>query len=226
MDNNQYSVKQELKSDIWLIVIIIATLISAFVIYGRLPDSIPTHWGINGQVDGWGSKGTVFLMPILNIMIYALMLVVPLIDPRHENYSKFKGAYRVIRAVTVIVFTVIYVATMLPAMGYKINVSFVITFILSLMFLILGSYMGKIKHNYFVGIRTPWTLADESVWAKTHQLGGRLFIAAGIISIIGSFIGGTWSFVLMMGSIAAASIIAVVYSYIIYSRSHKSENPG
>ncbi|MBZ4665437.1 SdpI family protein [Mahella sp.] len=220
MDEGRYDIHQELKSDIWLIIIIAVALLSAIAVYGRLPDKIPMHWNINGEIDSYGGKGTIFLLPLMNAGIYALMLLIPLIDPRRNNYGKFKGAYRIMRAVLVILFTVIYGVVMLASLGYKVKVDFVITFSISLIFIVFGNYMGKIRHNYFVGIRTPWTLADEDVWLKTHRLGGRLFVLAGILSMIGSFIGGISAFVLMMVAVAVAALIPTIYSYIIYSRTH------
>ncbi|AEE97796.1 SdpI family protein [Mahella australiensis] len=226
MNEGHYDLKQALKSDIWLIVIIAAALLSAIAVYGRLPDKIPMHWNISGEIDSYGGKGSIFLLPLMNAGIYTLMLVTPLIDPRRNNYGKFKGAYRVMRAVFVILFTIIYGVVMLASLGYKVKVDFIITFSISLMFIVFGNYMGKIRHNYFVGIKTPWTLADEDVWLKTHRLGGRLFVLAGILSMIGSFIGGTPAFILMMISVAVAALIPTIYSYIIYNRSHKTQNPG
>lgn len=220
INDNHYNIRQELKDDIWLIIIIIATFISAVSFYGKLPNVIPVHWGINGNIDGYGSKNTIFLMPVLNIVIYAILLAIPIIDPKRGNYGKFKNAYRVIRSVIIIFFTVVYAAILTASLGYKVRVDFIITLSISILFIVIGSFMDKIKHNYFVGIRTPWTLANEDVWTKTHRLGGRLFVAAGIISMIGSFIGGFWSFALMMASVLIAALIPAVYSFVIYKNSH------
>lgn len=218
MNEERYDVRQEIRSDIWLIIIIAAMLISAFAIYGSLPEKIPMHWNINGEIDQYGTRNSIFLLPLMNVGIYFAMLFSPLIDPKRNNYGKFKGAYRLIRAIIVLILTIFYVIVAMASMGYEVKVDFIIPFSISVMFIIIGNYLGKIRHNYFVGIKTPWTLADERVWVKTHRLGGPMFVVAGLVSMVGSFMGGKWAFTLLLISVMTATIIPIVYSYILYNR--------
>ncbi|SHE98119.1 Uncharacterized membrane protein [Caldanaerobius fijiensis DSM 17918] len=221
MSETKYDVGSEIKKDWWLIAIIIIMWIITFTIYGKLPEKIPTHWNAVGQIDGYGAKSTVFIFPAIITLIYAGMLFTPLVDPRKANYAKFAGAYRIIRGLLVLVFVALYSASTGAALSYNIKIDRVIPLILSIMIIVMGNYMGKLRHNYFVGIKTPWTLADEDVWNKTHRLGGQLWVLAGITGLIGSFIGGTWAFILFIIPLIATSIAATVYSYFIYKNKFK-----
>jgi uncharacterized membrane protein len=216
-----YDVKQEMKKDWWLIGIILLIWIFTFAVFGHLPDKIPMHWNISGQVDSYGPKQDVFILPSVITVIYFLMVFVPLIDPKKANYSKFAGAYRMIRAVLVIILSILYFAATYSALGYKVNMDRLGSAVIPVMLIAFGSAMGKLRHNYFVGIRTPWTLADEEVWNKTHQLGGKLWLIAGIIGLFASFFSGTWVAVLMFVLLITAVIVPIVYSYIIFKNEEK-----
>ncbi|SHF32439.1 Uncharacterized membrane protein [Thermoanaerobacter uzonensis DSM 18761] len=220
MDDN-YNVKYEIKKDWWLIGIIILIWIFTFVILGRLPDKIPMHWNISGQVDSFGPKHDIFILPSIITIIYFVMLFIPLIDPKRANYGKFAGAYRVVRAVVVIIFVAVYFASTYSALGYRIDVNRMGNLIIPFMLIGFGSVMGKLRHNYFVGIRTPWTLADEEVWNNTHQLAGKLWLIAGIIGLFASFFGGIWVTVFMFVLLITAVIVPIVHSYIIFKNKGK-----
>lgn len=216
-----YDVKYEIKKDWWLIAIIILIWIFTFTVFGRLPDKIPMHWNISGQVDSFGPKHDIFILPSIITGIYFAMLYIPLIDPKRANYGKFAGAYRVIRAVLVIILSEVYFVSTYSALGYKIDINRMGNLIIPFMLIGFGSAMGKLRHNYFVGIRTPWTLADEEVWNKTHQLGGKLWLIAGIIGLFASFFTGTWVAVLIFVLLITAVIVPVVYSYIVFKNKEK-----
>ncbi|NNG67807.1 SdpI family protein [Caldanaerobacter subterraneus] len=220
MDEN-YNVKYEIKKDWWLIGIIILIWIFTFAIFGRLPAKIPIHWNISGQVDSFGPKHDIFILPSIITIIYFVMLYVPIIDPKRANYGKFAGAYRLIRAVVVIILSAVYFASAYSALGYRIEVNRMSNLIIPFMLIGFGSVMGKLRHNYFVGIRTPWTLADEEVWNNTHQLAGKLWLIAGIIGLFASFFGGAWVTVFMFVLLITAVIVPIVYSYIIFKNKGK-----
>lgn len=219
----QKKVKSELGkivlSELPLILIILGSLIAGALLYGQMPDRVPSHWNIRGEVDGYSSRfWGAFGIPLLNAGIYVMMLVLPLIDPRRENYSKFAGAYRVFRTVFVVFMTGVYLLVTASVFGARIPVDRAMMAGISVLFLILGNYMGQIRHNYFVGIKTPWTLANEQVWQKTHRLGGRLWVAAGLLGLIASLLGGIWGGILLGISLGVATIIPMVYSYVEFKR--------
>jgi uncharacterized membrane protein len=212
-------IQKTMFSELPLILIIFGSLAAGVFLYDKLPDLVPSHWNFRGEIDAYSSRfWGAFGIPLLNAGIYIMMLLLPLIDPRRENYQKFAGAYRVFRMVFVVFMTGVYLLVIVSAFGARIPVDRLMMGGISLLFLILGNYMGQIRHNYFVGIRTPWTLANEQVWQKTHRLGGRLWVAAGLIGLGAALFGGIAGGIILGLSLGAATIIPIVCSYIEYKK--------
>lgn len=216
------------KIDWTLLILIISTFVIGFYLYPKLPELMPIHWNIKGEVDSYGSKllGT-FLLPAINLFLFPLLLILPKIDPRTENYQKFTTTYIIIRYTLHLFLILIFFVTMYQSLkttedGIKfLEIDFIVPFTTSILIIILGNYLGKIKDNFFVGVRTPWTLSSKDVWYKTHRLTSKLFVASGILGIIGSLIGGYLSFILLLIPLLISSIIAVVYSYFAYQKELK-----
>ncbi|MDD4766157.1 MAG: SdpI family protein [Desulfotomaculaceae bacterium] len=206
-------------SELPLILLILGSFAAGALLYDLLPEQMPSHWNISGEIDGYSSRfWGAFGIPLLNAGVYVMMLILPLIDPRKENYQKFSGSYRMIRMVFVVFMTGVYLLVLANTFGAQIPVDRAMMAGISVLFLFLGNYMGQIRHNYFVGIKTPWTLANEQVWEKTHRFGGRLWVAAGLIGLIASLVGGSWGGILLGISLGAAVFIPMVYSYIEFKR--------
>lgn len=219
--SNQIQKEQTLwetvKSDWYLFIIILVPLAIALFLYPQLPAKIPSHWGINGNIDGYSSKPfAVWFFPFLNLGIYFLLILVPRIDPRRENYSRFGGAYRIIRIFLTVFLSGLYFVTILVGLGYAIKVDLLIKLSVALMFLVLGNIMGKFQHNYFVGIKTPWTLASEEVWRKTHRLSGKLWVGTGAVCFILSLIGTLWANYAYFVVIMVMAFVPMLVSYIYY----------
>lgn len=210
---------KQLKKDWYIIILILSTLAFGLYVSPDLPDKIPTHWNIHGEVDGWSSKTFgIWFFPILNLCFYPLMILLPLIDPKKRNYLLFSRAYRIIRIILHVFFAAIYVVTLLFSLGYNINISMIVMLSVSLIFVAIGNYMSKFKHNYFVGIKTPWTLANEEVWKKTHRFAAPLWVGAGILGIILSLISAEWASITFFVIIMLITIIPTVYSYLIFRK--------
>lgn len=210
------------KIDWILLVIIGAMLISGAIIYPKLPDQVPIHWNAAGEIDGYGSPlAGAFGIPLLTLGILLLLLVTPKIDPRKENYARFSRVYNILKVIFVLFMVFLYIITLMAAFEHQTNVGLLIKFALGLMFIVLGNYFGKIRHNYFVGIKTPWTLADETVWNKTHRLAGPLWIVAGIVALVVAFFDHPASFWIFMACLMIAAIIPTIYSYVIYKNTSK-----
>ena len=161
-------------------VLMAGVLLASFVIYPYLPDQVPGHWNIHGQVDAYYPRSFgAFFPPLLAIAIYLLMLFTPVLDPRRDNYVRFKSAYTFLRWITIIFLVLIYAAAILAALGYQINIGIVVKALVAVLFIMIGNYMGQFRHNYFVGIKTPWTLANEEVWQRTHRIAGRIWVLGG-----------------------------------------------
>lgn len=205
---------------LWLLVV--AALVLGAVVYPQLPEQVASHWNYRGEVDGYSSRcWGAFGIPLLTAGIYLGMLLLPLIDPSRQNYEKFAGAYRIIKAVLVIFMIGLHLVVVLNALGFHAPVDRIVMTGVSLLILIIGNYMGRFRHNYFVGIRTPWTLANETVWCKTHRLGGRLWVAAGILGLAGALMGGAAGGLALAIALALAVIIPFVYSYLEFRRLSK-----
>ena len=183
-----------------------------------IPDQIPTHWNAQGQIDGYSSKPVaVFLLLGVLAAMYILMLLLPHLDPFKKNYKDFEKQYYVLRLALTMFFAALYIFTLLAAAGYKVNIQKFIIPCLSALFVVFGILMPKIKRNYFVGIKTPWTLHSDEVWQKTHKFGGWAFAAAGVLCFF-TLWAGDWAFGAFMIIILLAALSPVVYSYIVYKK--------
>ena len=150
-----------------------------------------------------------------------LFLGLPHLDPNKKRYEQFSKVYHLFKGVLVGFMTFIYFLASAAALGYPVSISYIMPLSIGLLFVVLGNYMSKIKPNWFMGIRTPWTLSNEEVWNKTHRIGGKIFIAIGLIMIIGSFlpIEGYWN--LFPWMIILFVLIPLVYSYLLYRKIEK-----
>jgi uncharacterized membrane protein len=195
-----------------------------FLIYfgDKIPSEFPTHWDFNGNPDSYSNKYT---FPILNTVIYLVLLFIPKVDPRKENYKLFSDSYFKIRFLLTLTFTLIFYGICLRYFGFHFSEAKLIFISVLSIITILGNYMRSFRPNYFVGIRTPWTLENETVWKKTHELGGKLFFYNGLIGIILClFLDEKILPFIVFTLVFTASIIPVFYSYIYYRKIKKLDS--
>lgn len=189
-------------------------------IWDKLPDSIPTHWNFKGEVDQYSSKtfGTLFL-PFLSIGLYLLLLLLPKIDPRRKNYRYFGHTYRNIRLLLAVFMTVMFFITMQMALG-SMNMNSKVIFILIFgLMAVLGNFMRTIRSNFFVGIRTPWTLDNPEVWRRTHEMGGKLWFYASLIGILCLlFISKEQMAWFVIPYLSAITLYPILYSYLLFRK--------
>jgi uncharacterized membrane protein len=153
--------------------VIVAMFAAAAWAWGRVPDRIAIHWNAAGEANGYGGRFMGLLFPpLLTLGMQLLFLVLPAIDPRRSSYEEFANVYAILRTAVVAFMGAIYAATTLVALGQRIDMARVSTLLLGVLFSVLGSVLGKVRPNWFVGIRTPWTLSSTRSWDKTHRLGG------------------------------------------------------
>ena len=202
----------------WPLWIFMAGFLAAgFILYPMLPEQVPSHWNVKGEVDRYSSRAFgAFFAPLLTVGIYLLMLVTPILDPRRANYTRFIGAYRFLRWGLVLFMGGLYVVTILVALGYELDVSLIVKAGVAVLFIIIGNFMGQFRHNYFVGIKTPWTLASEEVWQKTHRMAGKIWVVIGFLQLALAFVQASWSAALYVSLIAIMVIVPLVYSYLAY----------
>lgn len=153
--------------------------------------------------------------------LYVFMAFAPIIDPRPDSYKKFKGVYETFRLVMVVFFVILYVVTTLFALGYPLSMGKIVRFAVGVLLVFVGNYFGKIRHNYTFGIKTPWTLASEEVWNKTHRVSGPLWVIAGLVWMLSIFIGEKLSFAISMGALFFVSFYGFIYSYILFQKLKK-----
>lgn len=204
-----------------LAMVAIAVAFSAAV-YGKLPEQMASHWNINDQVDGtmprlWGA----FLMPLVSLAMLGLFLLIPNIDPLKANIAKFRETFNAFIALIVVFLLYTYFLTILWNLGYQnFRMGQAILPAIGLIFIFAGLMMMKAKRNFFIGIRTPWTLSNDRVWDETHRVGSGLFIIMGVITMLTIFFGEIGIYI-MMAALLIAVIVPVVYSYVLYKEETK-----
>lgn len=204
--------------EIFQLVVIAAMFIIAAVKWGSVPDQIPVHWNAAGEVDGYAGRFVgLLLLPLIAAGLYPLLRYIPRIDPARANYESFAGTYLLVRVLLTVYMAFIYVV-MILSIGHEetFPVGDLLVGGIGVLFIILGGAMGKFRPNWFAGIRTPWTLTSKRSWVKTHRLGGRVFIASGVATMLGALIGGEWAFYAMLIVMLPGIVFLVAYSYFVW----------
>lgn len=221
MTMEDYRLDKKMLARDWPVMLVLLAMLAASVrVYPLLPEMVPVHWNAAGQVDGYGSRAFgAFMLPALAAGIYAMMLVLPVVDPRRANYSRFLGAYRAIRWSLVLFLATLHAILLASALGYRVPVERALPVLLGLLFGVIGICMPRLRHNYFVGVRTPWTLASEEVWHRTHRFAGSAYVLAGVVSTTGALLArGAVAFKVVVAAGILASALSVVYSLAIFPR--------
>lgn len=202
-----------------LLILCIISFIGHIFIYPMLPDVIPIQWGTGGEVTNWGEKYMDLVLAILPIGVLILMIITPYIDPKRENYKKHNHVYTMfIIGITLLLIACSWLSA-LAGLGHNVNIHTLIPVTLGILFVAFGNRIPQIRSNYFFGIKTPWTLANEDVWRKTHKMGGILFFIMGILFILSAFIGSS-SFVsvILVPFILGSVVFLYGYSYLVFRK--------
>lgn len=209
--------KTDWKMELPLLLLLLGMFVLAAVSWSTAPDRIPVHWGMTGQVDRYGGRFEGLLaLPLLGVAIYFLMLFLPRIDPGRANYARFGGAYYAIRASVMVVFAVIYGVTHLVIRGVKVDMPAVVGLLVGALFFLMGNLLGKIRPNWFVGVRTPWTLSSKRAWTRTHRLAGWVFILGGIAIMAAGVLKNAVAVGLAGAVLFGGIAVATVYSYLVW----------
>lgn len=215
-------IKPTLKTELLPVIFILAVVVSSFYFYAHFPEQVPIHWNVKGEVDNYGSRAFgAFFFPAIIMGMYALFLAIPYIDPKKDRYQQFLKVYHIFKAILIIFMATIYFLSSFYSLGFQPPINIWMPLLVGILFIILGNYMSKIKPNWFMGIRTPWTLSSEEVWNKTHRLGGKAFIAGGIIMMALGFTPQRFFTLLFIALIVIVAVVPIVYSYLIYRRGEK-----
>ena len=195
---------------------------AGLILWDKLPEEMPIHWGINGEVDGWASRPVaVFLLPCILFATQWLCFFASGLDPKRRNINnKVMGiVLGIIPGINLAVHAGLY----LYALGYEIDMIPVVCALFGVLFIIIGNYMPKCKQSYTLGIKLPWTLHDEENWNATHRLAGKLWVGGGIMLLFVGFLPAVAAFITMMSITAVMCIVPTVYSYRLYKKSQDAE---
>ena len=214
---------ETLKKELPIIGFVLLPFIYLAYLWNSLPQKVPIHWNYKGEIDDWGTKysliGLVFLLPVLT---YVLMLAIPKIDPK-KRIELMGGKYYQIKFVLVVFMSVLALFIIHSSENQTLSSPSIVFVLIGLLFMALGNYFKVIKQNYFLGIKTPWTLESEEVWKLTHILAGKLWIIGGLLIVILSLIiPENINFYFFISITAIISIVPIVYSYFIFKKLKKS----
>ncbi len=207
-----------------VVILILVSALAGLLLWNRLPDQMASHWDVNDQVNGYMSKTWgVFMVPLITLGMGLLFLVIPSIDPLKANIAKFREAFNLF--IVLIVAFMLYIhglslAWNLGYTGFKMSTSMLPA--MGLLFIFIGFMLRKAKRNFFIGIRTPWTLSSDTVWDKTHQLGAVLFMVSGVLAFIGGLFGGMTAFWFLFVPLIGSTLFLLVYSYVLYQQETKA----
>ncbi len=198
--------------------IILLSFTLAVFCYSAMPEKMASHWGMNGEVNGYMPKfWGLFLMPLVSLVIFGLFVLIPKIDPLKENIVKFRKYFDWFIVLLEIFLLYVYILTLVWNVGIRFNFSLAIIPAMALFFYYIGILVEKSERNWFVGIRNPWTLSNEIVWKKTHKLGGRLFKVAGLVTFSGILF-PEYAFLLFVLPAIVFAIFINFYSYFIFKK--------
>ncbi len=207
--------KTSLKSEIMCIGLVLLPLIYLAIVWTELPDIVPMHWNVAGEVDGWGSKSTLLLMPfLLPFLVYAIFLLIQKFGPS-EKLDKMGKKFAALKFILVLFMSVLAVFIIYSASHGEVARPTFIFVLLGLLFAALGNFFKTIQPNYFLGIRTPWTLKHPAVWKSTHELGGKLWFVGGLIIALTALVSTSLvAIISMISVIAIITIVPIVHSYL------------
>lgn len=204
----------------WLLVA--AATVFSLAVYNRLPDRVPTHWDAHGVVSGYGSRlFATWLMPFILTVMALVMPLLPNIDPRRENFEKFRPTYDLVINAVITVLAVLHVAMLGAALGWPVSMERLVPVMVGAMLILLGNVMPRARPNWWFGIRTPWTLSNDRVWERTHRLGGYLFVGAGALLMLVALLPASMADLalpIIIGICVAAGAVPLVYSYFAWKQ--------
>lgn len=203
------------KSLVISMIFLLIALGAAVWLYPALPAQVPVHWNLHGEIDRYGPRFWVAATPALLLFgLLALMVLLPVISPRKFEITPFAQVYSILMLTAQAVVLVVGLSVLLVGAGYAVPIPTVAMLSMGVLLLVAGNYTAKLRKNFFIGIRTPWTLSSNAVWERTHRMAGRLFMLGGLVTIV-----ATLAHAPLWIALAAAlvpGLAACVYSYWIY----------
>lgn len=202
----------------WIpLALIVIALIVSIAVYPQLPDRVPTHWNTAGEVNGWSSRfWGAWMLPLVMAIVWLVMRAIPHIDPRKANYEKFAGMYDWLVILVIAFMLVMHVAIIMSAAGSHVSIHAVVMPSVGIFIAIIGLLLPKVHPNWFVGIRTPWTLTSDLSWERTHKIGGPLFVVLGLLIIATTVLDPTTAIWILVIAALAITLFLFAYSYQVW----------
>jgi uncharacterized membrane protein len=193
-------------------VLILAAVTASIIVYPQLPERMPTHWSASGDVNGWSSRLLgAWIVPLIMAVVWLVMRAIPHIDPRRANYANFAGTYDALVILVLLFMLVLHVIVLAAATGTPVRMDRIMMPLVGVFIAGIGFLIPRAAPNWFVGIRTPWTLTSDLSWEKTHKLGGPLFIAFGVLMIVAGFFAAEQAIWVLVT--AAIALIGFLFAY-------------
>ena len=209
------------KSYLLIIILILISFGIGAYSFPQMPEKMASHWNTKGEADGYMSKfWGLFLMPIILLGLFLLFILIPKIDPLKENIAKFRKYFDGFIVLITLFLFYIYLLTIAWNLGKRFNMGQMMMPALGMLFYYCGILTENAKRNWFIGIRTPWTLSSERVWNKTHKIGGKLFKVAGLIAFLGIFF-PNYAFYFILVPALLVAFYTIIYSYFEYQKETK-----
>lgn len=209
----------------WLpLTLVVAAFAFSAAVFNRLPERMIMHWDIRGNPDGYGPRAVgAFLFPGILLLIWGILRAVPWLDPRRANIEQFRDTYEWLVLAVVGAMGLLHVAILGAALGWPLPVNAAVPVIIGLMFVVLGALMPRFKSNFFVGIRTPWTLSSDTVWTRTHRVGGLLMIVVGLLLVIAGILRSPYWVGVAIGGAVAVAVGVLGYSFVLWRSEQASK---
>ena len=219
--------REYIKKNKWMMmitsVIIMLPMLIGVLLWDKLPEQVPYHWGVNGEVDGWASKPmAVFLLPVILLAVQWFCILATGMDPKKKNVTEGKVLGIVLWIIPVLNLF-LHVMIWLAAFGREVNMEVMMPLFMGALFVVIGNYLPKCKQSYTMGIKLPWTLHDEENWNATHRLAGKLWVAGGLLMMLCGLLTGVAAFIVMMGIVVVLCVVPTVYSYRLYKKKKENE---
>lgn len=213
----------KLKKELPLIGIVLLPFLYLAYVWNQLPEQVPLHYNIKGEVDRYGDKSELILIPfLLPVLVYLIFLAVPYIDPK-KQIQKMGNKYHNLKLVLTTFMSALALFIIYTGKNQSFANPNIIFLVIGVLYLILGNYFKTIKANYFIGIRTPWTLENETIWKETHKLGGRVWFVGGLLVIICSLLlDKEINAKVFLGITVIIALIPIIYSYLLYRKQQKA----
>jgi len=212
MKSNSY-----FKLSLLLIVLMFAI---GFYFYPKMPEKMATHWNAKGVVDGYSSRAVgLFMMPIITLILYTFFQLIPKIDPLGRNIKKFEKYWNAFKVIFLLFMAYMYIVTLAANLGYAFNMNYIIMPAIAVLFYFCGILVENAKRNWFIGIRTPWTLSSDKVWKKTHKLGAKIFKLYAVVILFGLFFEHYLIWIIL--TILPLSLYLLIYSYLEWRKIKK-----